>query len=57
MNTCEPLLSESDDAENDHREDTKFDELESMKKHNVWTLNVISMKIINTRWILRIKGK
>ncbi|KAM7248937.1 hypothetical protein ACFE04_008359 [Oxalis oulophora] len=58
MNICEALLCDSNAAESDDGwKDAKKAELDSMKKHDVWTLvpKRENMKVIRTRWVLRTK--
>lgn len=58
MNVCEALLCESNAAESDDRwKDAKIAELNSMKKHDVWTLvnKQQDKKIIRSHWVLRQK--
>lgn len=58
MNLCEALLCDSGDTESDdYWRDAKIAELNSMKKHNVWTLvtKPEGKKIIRSNWVLRTK--
>ena len=58
MNVCEALLCQSTDTEDaDVWVEAKRAELNSMKKHDVWTLvpKEKDMKVIKTNWILRTK--